>query len=101
MRERHVGDRLHELDRVAQDGRLVGERDAGVDVEHLGAGLHLRDRVRDHGLEVAVLHLLGQLLAAGRVDALADDHERAVEPDHDRATLGIRGLDDTTSSWRR
>ena len=82
-RERHVGDRLHELDRLPQDRGLVGERDAGVDVEHLRARLDLRDRVGDDGVEVAGLHLLGQHLAAGRVDALADDDERAVEPDHD------------------
>ena len=81
--ERYVGDRLDELDRLAQDARLVCERNAGVDVEHLRAGLDLRDRVGDDGLEIAVLHLLGKLLAAGRVDALADDHERAIEADHD------------------
>ena len=83
MRERHVGDRLDELDRLAQDRGLVGERNPGVDVEHLRTGLDLGDRVGDHRLEVAALHLLGQLLAAGRVDALADDHERPVEADHD------------------
>ncbi len=35
--------------------------------------------------EVAGLHLLGQELAAGRVDALADDHERLVVADDDLA----------------
>ena len=82
-RERHVRDRLHELDRVREDRRLVGERDAGVDVEHLRARLDLRDRVGDDGVEVAGRHLLGELLAAGRVDPLADDDERPVEADHD------------------
>ncbi len=52
-------------------------------------GLDLGDRVRDHRLEVARLHLLGQDLPPGRVDALADDHERAVEADHD--LFGGRG----------
>ncbi len=81
-RERHVGDRLHELDRVREDRGLVRERDAGVDVEHLGAGLDLRDRIGHHGVEVAGTHLLGELRAAGGVDPLPDDHERPVEADH-------------------
>ena len=38
-------------DRVAQDRRLVGERDAGVDVEHVRAGRDLRERVGDHRLK--------------------------------------------------
>ena len=76
-RQRHVGQRLHELDRLGQDARLVGERDAGVDVEHLRAGLDLGQRV---GLDLAVVadrHLGGELLAAGRIDALADDARTA------------------------
>ena len=74
---------LHELDRLREDCRLVRERDAGVDVEHLRARLDLRERVGDDGLVVARRHLLGELLAARRIDPLADDHERPVEADHD------------------
>ena len=81
--ERDVGDVLHELDRLREDGGLVRERDAGVDVEHLRTGLDLRDRVRDDRLEVPRRHLLRELLAPGRVDPLADDHERTREADDD------------------
>ena len=56
----------------------------GVDVEHVGAGLDLGQDVALDPAEVAVLHLLGQQLPAGRVDPLADDHERLVRADHDR-----------------
>ena len=70
---------------LGQDRRLVGQRDAGVDVEHVGAGLDLGEHVALDAAEVAGVHLLGQQLAAGRVDALADDHERPVEADDDLA----------------
>ena len=60
----------------------------GVDVEHLGAGLDLGQDVALDAAEVAGLHLLGQGLAPGRVDALADDHERPVEADDDLARRG-------------
>ncbi len=68
-----------------QDGRLVGQRDTRVDVEHVRAGLDLGEDVAFDPAEVARLHLLGQELATGRVDALPDDDERAVEPDGDLA----------------
>ena len=90
-RQREVGQRLDELDRVGQDRRLVRQRDARVDVEHVCAGLDLGDRVPLDAREVAGLHLLHEDLAAGRVDALADDHERLVVPDDDGAG---RGADD-------
>ena len=90
-RQREVGQRLDELDRLGQDRRLVGQRDAGVDVEHVRAGLDLGDRVALDPREVAGLHLLREELAAGRVDALADDHERLVVADDD---LAGRGADD-------
>ena len=44
-RQRHVGQRLHQLDRLGQDLGLVGERDAGIDVEHVGAGRDLGQRI--------------------------------------------------------
>ena len=84
-RQRQVGERLDELDRRGQDRRLVGERDAGVDVEHVRAGLDLGEHVALDPAEVAGLHLLGEQLPAGRVDALADDHERPVVADDDLA----------------
>ena len=57
--------------------------DAGVDVEHGGAAGGLLQRVRLDGGEVAGLELGGELLAAGGVDALADDAEGLVEADED------------------
>ena len=87
-RQRQVGQALDELDGLGQDRRLVGQRDAGVDVEHVGAGLDLGEDVALDPAEVAGLHLLGQELAAGRVDPLADDDERPVEADDDLAGRG-------------
>ena len=84
-REWQVGERLDELDRLREDGRLVGQRDAGVDVEHVRAGLDLGDHVALDPAEVAVLHLLGEELPAGRVDPLADDDEGPVVADGDLA----------------
>ena len=89
-RERQVGQRLDQLDGVGQDRGLVGERDAGVDVEHVGAGRDLGEDVALDPAEVAGLHLLGQRLATGRVDALADDDERAIEAEHDLAGGGAQ-----------
>jgi hypothetical protein len=87
-RQRHRGDALHELDGAGEQRRLVGQRDARVDVEHVGPGLDLGDRIGLDPAEVARLHLGGEQLAAGRVDAFADHHERSVEADHD---FGGRG----------
>ncbi len=76
---------MHDL---GQDRRLVGQRNAGVDVQHVGAGLDLGDGVALDGREVAGGHLRGELLAAGRVDPLADDAERLVEADDDLLLVG-------------
>ena len=82
-RERHVHRVLHQLDAFGQDRRLVDQRDAGIDVEHLRAGLDLRHRIGDDAAVIAARHLLRQQLAPGRVDALADHDEALVETDHD------------------
>ena len=87
-RQRQVGDRLHELDGLREDRRLVGERNPGVDVQHVRAGLHLRARVGFDAAEIARGHFGGEQLAPGRIDALADDHERAIEADDDLARGG-------------
>src|SRR3712207_8149548 len=49
---RSVRDLLDDPDRLGQQGRLVGERDAGVDVEDVRPGRDLRDGVPAHALEV-------------------------------------------------
>ena len=94
--ERHVGDGLDELHSRRHDGRLVGEGDAGVNVEHVGAGLHLGYGVRDDAVVVAGGHLAGEGFAAGRVDALADNGEGAVGADNDGlgagADFGVHGV---------
>ena len=74
---------LHQLDAFGEDLRLVGERDAGIDVEHLRAGLDLRQGIGDDARIIAARHFLGQELAPGRVDALADHHERPVKAEDD------------------
>ncbi len=82
-RQRHVGDRLHELHGAREYCRLVGERYAGVDIQHVRAGLHLRPRIRFDAAEVARGHLGGEDLTARRIDALADDYEGPIEADDD------------------
>ena len=63
----------------------IDRGDAGVDVEHRRTGGDLLERILAHRVEIALDHLGGQFLAAGRIDALADDAERLVEADHDFA----------------
>ena len=89
-RQREVRQRLDQLDRPGEDGRLVRERDAGVDVEHVGTRGHLGQDVTLHAAEVAGLHLLGQQLSTGRIDPLADDDERPIEADDDLARRGTQ-----------
>ncbi len=81
--ERDVGDALNQLDRPSQQSRFVGERDPGVDVEHVCSRLDLGDGVGLDPAEVALFHLGRQELAAGRVDAFADHHEGTIEADDD------------------
>ena len=95
MREREVDEALDELDHLPHQRRLglvgVGVGvvdDAGVDVEHGGAAGGLLQGVRLDGGEVAGLELGGELLAAGGVDALADDAEGLVEADEDGPRAG-------------
>ena len=81
--ERHVGNRLHELHHFGEDFRLVRQRNTGVHIEHLGACLDLRQGVGLHPRIIALLHLGGEQLASGRIDALPDHDEGLVEADHD------------------
>ena len=81
--DRQVGVLLHEHDRARQEVGLVGERHAHVDVEDVRAHGHLLLDVLDDLREVAGAQRLGERLAAGRVDPLADDAERLVGPDDD------------------
>ena len=87
-REGGVGDRLHDLDGCGQDGGFVGQRDAGVDVQHMGAGRQLGVGILDHAREVAGGHFCRQFFASGRVDAFADDDKRAVGADADLFGVG-------------
>ena len=89
--ERDVGDRLDELDCGRQHGRLVGERYAGIHIEHVRTGGDLGERIGLHPAEVARAHLLCEHLAARRIDAFADHDERTVEADD---CLARRGADD-------
>ena len=94
-RQRQVDEVLDDLQRLHQQAGLglvrIDRGDAGVDVEHGRAAGGLFQRVLDDGLEIADDHLGGELLAAGRIDALADHAEGLVEADDDFA--GRRGDD--------
>ncbi len=76
------------MEESIEDLRLVDQRNAGVDVEHLRAGLDPRQRLGRDARIVAGGHLGGQQLATRRVDALADDDEAALEADGHFARLG-------------
>ena len=82
-RQRDLDRLLHELDAFGEDARLVGERNAGVDVEHLRARLDLGQRLGDDPAIVARRHFGRERLAPGRIDALADHDEAALEADDD------------------
>ena len=91
--KRHVRDGLHPPDGLRQNARLVRQGNAGVDVQHLGAGGHLGQGVRLHSGEVPGLHLLRQQLAAGGIDAFADDDEGSLKADgHFPAGGGKHGV---------
>ena len=81
-----VDQALHDLDRLDEQRRLgrvrIDRGHAGIHVEHQRARRDLRQRVALHRVEIARDHLGRELLAAGRVDALADHAERLVEADH-------------------
>ena len=81
--QRHIRDRLNQLDRACKNRRLIGQRNSRIDVQHMRAGLDLRARVRLDPGEVARRHLGGEYLAARRIDPLADDDEGSIETDDD------------------
>ena len=83
--DRHVGEALHQLDRPGEQVGLVGERDAHVDVEHVGAALDLGLHVALDRGQVAGAQLLLEDPAAGRVDPLADQAEAPAVADDDVA----------------
>ena len=96
---------LHQLDRLGQQLGLVGQRDAHVDVEHVGAALDLRlDVALDRG-QVAGAQLLLEDPAAGRVDPLADQAEPPAVADHDllggRPEDGLEGLSRHAGTFAR
>ena len=75
--DRQVGELLDHRDRLGEQLGLVGQRDAHVDVEHVGAALDLGlDVALDRG-QVAGAQLLLEDPAAGGVDPLADQAEAA------------------------
>ena len=82
---------MHQLNRFGQHARLIGQGNARVHIEHVGAGLDLGQRVGDDAAVVAGHHFGGHDFAAGGVDALTDDDEGAVKADND---FFGRGADD-------
>ena len=74
---------MHQRDGFREYRRLVGQRDACIDVEHVRPGLHLGDGIPLDPTVVAFRHLRREHLAPGGIDALADDDERALEADDD------------------
>ena len=97
--QRAVGDALDDLDQLRHQhrldkvvvgiarilGHLAGKHCAGIDVENCRAGLDLRDRVSGDTGEITTLQFFVEDLAAGRVDAFADDAERLIKSDDDFA----------------
>ena len=83
--ERNVGD-LHQRSReIGQKFRLIGPRNARVDVEHLGTGGDLDAGVVERHAHVAHGQGLEQFLASRRVDPFANGHKGLVRADPDLA----------------
>ena len=85
-RQRHVDQPLHQLDHPAHQRRLglvgigVGvEHNAGVDVEHRGAGGDLGECIAFNCCEVTFVHFSSKFFAAGRIDAFTNYTEWLVE----------------------
>jgi hypothetical protein len=55
-RQRHVGNRLHQLHGARKKCWFVREGDAGIHVEHVGTGFNLRNCVSFHSAEIAGFH---------------------------------------------
>ena len=79
----HIRDRLHQFHSLRQDRRFVSQWDAGIYVQHVGAGFNLGDGVSLHAAVITLFHLVSQDFATGGIDPLADDHEGPVKPDND------------------
>ena len=84
---------------------IIGERINPTGRKKLAEEMRRFDMTRvreDAKLQVAALELLGELLAAGRVDALADDAERLVGADgHGRRATSQDGVHQAGTISRR
>ena len=92
----HIGERLHQAHGIAEEFDLIDQGCAHVDIEHHRAASDLLSDVDLYGGEVFDAQLLLELLAPGRVDALADDAEGLIGPDsHGRARRTEDGVHGT------
>ena len=89
--EWHIGNRLHQLYCLAQNTGLIGQWNACVHVEHVGASLDLRQCVGFDPAVVAVFHLFRENFAARGVNALANNDKGLIEADVDFTGGGADG----------
>ena len=87
-RQGNISDGLHQLDRAGQQGRLIRQGDAGVDIKHVRPRLDLCQGIGNHPAVIASDHLGGQNFSPSRVDALTNDNEGPVKTDHHLAGGG-------------
>ena len=86
--QRHIDRFLDQLDGFGKDRRFVHHRNAGIHIQHGGAGLDLGNGIGDHPFIVAFGHFGGQKLASGRVDAFTDHAEGRIKSDDDFLFVG-------------
>jgi hypothetical protein len=81
--QRYIGNRLYESNRLGKNGGLVRERDACINIQYVRTRRDLCNGVRLDATVIADFHLLGQELAAGRVDTFTNDGKRSIKADYD------------------
>ena len=74
---------LHQPHRPGEQIRLVRQRHAHVDVEHMSAHRDLILHILDHLGQITRPQRLRERLTAGRIDPLPDDAKGLVGPDQD------------------
>ena len=72
---------MHQLYGFGENSRLVGERNTGVDIQHVSTGCDLRQRITLHTTVITDFHFFGHDLAPGRIDSLTNQYEGALKAD--------------------
>ena len=78
----HIGHTLHNANGLGQQGWLVGQWDASVDINDMCTCGHLVDGILAHAVKITGGHFGSQFFAPSWVDTLANDDKWAVWPNN-------------------